>query len=912
MVLLWSITISPLHAHEIYPKTAGRSAGPTIRIGVLANRGAEECLTRWQPTAAYLDRHLPGMRFEVVPLGFHEVDDRVASGRVHFIITNPAQYAKLEFAGKAYRIAGFLVPSVAGPQRVYGGVIFTRADRRDIRSLADLKGKRFAAVDSESLGGWLCARRELHAAHMDPYRDFAELRFIGTHDGVIQSVLSGSSDAGTARSSQIEKMAAEGKVDLRSIRVLPGTSRPAAGYPFLVSTRLYPEWPFAAVEGTDEGLSRRVAVALLTMENVDPAAKASGGSGWTIPADYSEVHGLLRELHLDPYRDQGRVTPGMVLSLYWPHLLAAAVAVFIISLFAVRSWRLNRRLKGSMEELSLRTTALNASTEQLRQANLELSSEVEARTSAEEASGRSVSLLRATLESTADGILVVDRTGIIVDFNERFLELWRIPHDVIVRQEDELALNYVKEQLSNPDEFLLTVRELYAHPEMESLDTLHFTDGRVYERYSRPQRLGGQVTGRVWSFRDITGRKQAEAERLEMERQLQHSQKLESLGVLAGGIAHDFNNLLAVILGNLELTMLKVSPESPARRNIEDALTACQRAAKLICQMLDYAGKGSFAPSIIDLNGIVRENAALFRTSVARNIDLVIAAIPDLPRIKADQGQLQQVIMNLIINAAEAVGSGPGVITVGTGLLECDDRYLSRSRVEEKPSSGRFVCLEVSDNGCGMDAETQARLFEPFFTTKFMGRGLGMSAVLGIVRAHGGAILLDSEVGRGSVFRVLFPVVGETETRKREPATADRQATSAGVAGTILVVDDEQDVRELYMEIVEHLGFRAMGASDGIDALRLFSGHATEIDLVILDMTMPGMDGVDAFHGLRRVKPDVAVILSSGYSETVVSRHFTGDRPSGFLQKPYNVEDLRREIRRVMSRAPEKGGEEPN
>ncbi|MDD2336747.1 MAG: PhnD/SsuA/transferrin family substrate-binding protein [Geobacteraceae bacterium] len=1027
IAVTWALIPSPLNAHEIHPKAPAPRFVSTIRIGALANRGTEECLRRWRPTAAYLERHVQGTRFEIVPLGFNEVSERVASGHVHFIITNPAQYSVLEFSGRAYRIATILIPSASGPQTKFGGVIFTRADRQDIRSIADLKGKRFAAVDTESLGGWLCARRELHAAHIDPYRDFANLEFSGTHDAVIKSVLSGASDAGTIRSSQFEKMAAEGKIDLQKIRVIPSPSPPPVWYPFRVSTRLYPEWPFAVVAGTDDTLSRHVAVALMTMEPYDTAAKASGGGGWTTPADYSNVHQLLRELHVGPYKNLDRITPGMILSLYWPHLLAASVAIFLISLFAVRSWRLNRRLHGSMEELSQQTIALNTSKDQLQQTNRKLSREVEARTSAEEASSRSVSLLRATFESTADGILVVDRAGRIVDYNQKFLKLWHIPGDLIEAQNDDWALAYVADQIINPDEFNAKVRDLYSQEDEESLDILHFRDGRVFERYSRPQRIDKRVVGRVWSFRDITEQKQAndylresrkllnaivegtsdsiyakdlngrfrlfntaascltgksteetigkddtflfseeearavmdmdrslmadprtvtfeekfvckgehkvflttkgslcdeqgnsvgifgisreitelkniEAERLEMERRLLHPQKLESLGVLAGGIAHDFNNLLSVILGNLDLTRLKVPPDSPAHKNIKDAMKACQRAAKLIGQMLDYAGKGQLLLKEINLNDIVLEYAALFRTSVTRNIELRITTAQDLPWIKADQEQIQQVTMNLIINAAEAIGAGHGLITIGTGVLNCDDAYLSRSRVEERPSSGKFVYLEVSDNGCGMDDETQTRLFEPFYTTKFMGRGLGMSAVLGIVRVHGGAILLESEAGRGTLFRVLFPAICRAGARPRMiTARSGESKTLGAISGKILVVDDEDDVRNLCMEIVEYLGFQAIGAADGNEALRIFREQASEIDLVILDMTMPNMDGASAFHGLRRIRPDVKVIISSGYSEKDVSSHFTGDRPSDFIQKPFKVEELRTDIHQLMN-----------
>ncbi len=986
---------SPSYSHETLKTTPSASPGFSILIGALANRGEKECLARWKPTAEYLERQIPGYRFKIVPLRFEDVPARVSSRSLHFIITNPAQYALLEFQGKAYRTAGFLVPSPIGPQRMFGGVIFTRADRRDITSISDLRGKKFTAVDSQSLGGWLCAERELRASGIDPYRDFAELRFAGTHDAVINRVLAGSSDAGTIRSSQFEAMAAKGKIDLSRFRVLRGTPAPPSGYPFLISTRLYPEWPFAAVTGTDEVLSRHVTIALMTMTPGDPAAKASGGSGWTIPADYSDVRELLRELRLGPYRDLGRITPGQILSMYWPHLLAATVAILLISLFTVRFSILNRRLKGAMEELSERTAALSASREALQIERDNLAAMFEAmedniyianpegeilymnsalerdfgprdrrccfeylndrtefcpwchipdvmagktvrweqyfpksgktydiietplrkadgivkltifrditeRSRGESALRESRELLNAIVEGTSDAVFVKDAEGRFRLFNSascrntgRSAEeaLGRDVTLLFSEQEAKACMEMDRSLMADP-RTITCEEEFILNGERRVFLT---TKGTLTDEH-------GIASGIFGISRDITELRRMEAERLEMERRLLHSQKLESLGVLAGGIAHDFNNLLTVILGNLDLTKLKVSPDSPALRNVEHALKACRSAAKLIGQMLDYSGKGQFSPRLMDLNDLVRENSALFRTSVAKNIELSIVTIPDLPKIAADQGHVQQVVMNLIINAAEAIGSAPGVITIATGVMDCDEAYLARSRVEEKPSPGRYAYLEITDTGCGMDEDIQARLFDPFFTTKFTGRGLGMSAVLGIVRRHKGAIILESKPGRGTVFRVLFPAVAEADKVLSDPACpSDRVGMPAQAGGMVLIVDDEEDVRRLCTEIVEYLGFRAVCAADGNEAIRIFGERESEIVLVILDMTMPNMDGVSAFHALQRIRQDVKVIIGSGYSDKEVSRHFCGERPSGFLQKPFKVEELTAKIHDILN-----------
>ena len=367
-------------------------------------------------------------------------------------------------------------------------------------------------------------------------------------------------------------------------------------------------------------------------------------------------------------------------------------------------------------------------------------------------------LLRATMEAVADGVLAVDDRGTVLYRNARFAELWRIPQEVADSGDDDRLLGFVLGQLEDPEAFLTKVRALYRSVE-ESFDTLRFKDGRVFERFSCPLMHDDALAGRVWCFRDVTERRRAEDERLEMERRLFHAQKLESLGVLAGGIAHDFNNLLMAMLGNLELALRELSPVSPARSRLEAASGAARRAAELTRQMLAYSGRGKFSIGLLSLNELVEENLHLLRTSIPETTALNLHLDRALPAVEADAGQVQQVVVNLITNASEAIGSEPGVITLSTGVRDFGVSDLGQNRLDEAPPAGRYAYLEVADTGCGMDEQTQKRMFDPFFTTKFTGRGLGMAAVLGIMRGHRGAILLDSAQGKGAVVRVLFPAV---------------------------------------------------------------------------------------------------------------------------------------------------------
>jgi len=403
------------------------------------------------------------------------------------------------------------------------------------------------------------------------------------------------------------------------------------------------------------------------------------------------------------------------------------------------------------------------------------------------------------------------------------------------------------------------------------------------------------VVSTVW---DVTDHMRSVEAKLSLERQVQQAQKLESLGVLAGGIAHDFNNILMAVLGHAELALDEISPMSPARLSITEIATAARRAADLCRQMLAYAGKASFAQERVGLRDLVEEMAHLLKTAISKKAILNLNLERDLPPIEADPSQIRQIVMNLIINASEAIGDRSGVITVSVGATRCDEEYLQKTELREDLAPGLYVHLEVTDTGSGMDAETRSRIFDPFFSTKFTGRGLGLAAVLGIVRAHKGALKVYSEPGKGTTFKILFPALENARNGART-SKASPLADWRG-KGTILLVDDEESLIALGARMLEHLGFTVLTAADGLQAVELYRERGKEIDLVLMDLTMPHLDGAKAFGELRRLNPDVRVILASGYSHEDVASRFAGKGLDGVLQKPYTLLKLRESLAGLM------------
>ncbi len=640
--------------------------------------------------------------------------------------------------------------------------------------------------------------------------------------------------------------------------------------------------------------------------------------------------------------------------------------------------------------------------------------------SAEQAMARSVSLLRATLDSTADGILVVDADGNIATHNERFLELWRIPAEVMATDSDRQALGYVLDQLTTPDAFIAKVNELYGQPGAESFDILHFKDGRVFERNSRPQRLGDEVVGRVWSFRDVTEREEAqkaladevrrrqtlfdesldgiivvdlagrvvdanqryarmlgysvaelthlhiwdfddqipadeirqdlrrlprgghnlrsrhrrrdgstfeveistspltwdgeplllsmirditdrvraERDREQLREQLLQSQKMEAVGQLTGGIAHEFNNMLGVVLGYASLAgeIADARGDQTLAGYLGSVRRAAENARDLTAKLLAFSRHQPAARRTAqDPVALVEAALRLLRPTLPASLRIAIDLPTGLPAVNVDVVEFQQVATNLLLNASHATGQVGrveialcerlgGGICAGCGL----------------PFTGPYVGLVVADDGAGMEPEVMARIFEPFFTTKDAGKGtgLGLPMVHGIVHTAGGHILVDSRPGAGTRFTVLLPIADAAPVLATEPRAA--QASPAIGMRIFMVVDDQPDVAELLGEMLANLGHRSRIFHDGETALAAFRAAPEAFDAVISDQTMPGLSGRDLLLAVRQARPDIPVVIWTGYSDSMGESTALELGFSGFMGKPIALEDLKAALARIF------------
>ena len=495
--------------------------------------------------------------------------------------------------------------------------------------------------------------------------------------------------------------------------------------------------------------------------------------------------------------------------------------------------------------------------------------------------------LRRIFELIPSPLVLTSEDGTILDCNEASRQLSGYSREELVGH-SHLEVGV----WSNPDQPRALFETLAKAGEFHEVEfALRRKDGktRLMLLSARRLEIGGQPAV-IFAGRDIT-------EKRAMEQQMLHTQKLESLGVLAGGIAHDFNNLLTGILGNADLALRELSPVAPARENLEDIGTTARRASELCRQLLAYSGKGRFVVQPVDLAELVREMGHLLAVSISKKATLQYHFADNLPAVEADATQLRQVVMNLIVNASEAIGDDTGVVSVNTGSFHCDANYLRGCYGGPGTHPGDFVFLEVSDTGPGMDRGTIEKIFDPFFTTKFTGRGLGLAAVLGIVRGHRGAIRVYSEPGRGTAFKLLFPA---SAGQALQPDRSQPEPPAWKGEGLILLVDDEEAVRKVGRRMLERSGFTVITATDGRDAVDQFERNQNRVRLVVLDLTMPRLDGEACFRALRQRQPEVKVILTSGFNEQEAINVFAGKGLAGFLQKPFTSQELLAKVREIL------------
>jgi len=540
-------------------------------------------------------------------------------------------------------------------------------------------------------------------------------------------------------------------------------------------------------------------------------------------------------------------------------------------------------------QTAIRTTAYPGGHTMLRGVSIDIT----AHRRAQDELRQTLSLLRATLESTDNGIVVVDAHGRVTSWNHKWAELWNVPADAPVAGVHIGEFTARSPKVVNPAGSEERLRRVLAEPDCVDFDVLQLEDGRVFERYTQPQRIDGGTVGRVWSIRDVTERVRAERALHESEERLRQAQKMEAVGQLAGGVAHDFNNILTAVLGNLSLILEDPLVPQESRRRAGEIQLASERAASLTRQLLAFGRRRMVAPRVEYLCVIVLENLRLLRLSAGDRAEVAPVLEPCTCPVLAERGQIEQVLLNLVLNARDAMPDG-GRITIETGRVALD---AERARTAAPFRAGTFAVLRVRDTGHGMDAATQARVFEPFFTTKDRGRGtgLGLATAYGIAQQSGGSIHVRSAPGQGAVFELFLPLC---------EAAPDGGGIAPADAPTVLVAEDDPQLRAIMRETLARAGCRAVEASGGADAVELAALLPGRIDLVVTDVVMPGIDGATLAGHIRESRPGVPVLFVTGNTEAVRARDAAALPGTTVMAKPFAVDAFVQRVRGLLAGAP--------
>ncbi|MGB8145708.1 MAG: PhnD/SsuA/transferrin family substrate-binding protein [Chromatiaceae bacterium] len=686
-----------------------------IRIGVLSHRGTDLTLAHWQATADYLTSALEGYRFEIVPLPFSRITEFVEMEFVDFILVNPGIYVDLEVRHGISRLA--TLNNRVGPLSLnqFSSVIFTRQERQDLNRLADLAGQDFLAVDETSLGGFEMAWDELLRQGVDPYHDFARLDFAGDHDSVVMAVLLGQADAGTVRTNILERMAAQGLIDLDQFKVL--NPQPTDRFPLVHSTLLYPEWPFSKVSHTPSDLAQQVAVALLNMSPDHPAALEGSYAGWTVPLDYQPVHELFRRLKLPPYDHDFTLRDVVQRYLVW--VVAGLVLLLLFAFLLYRIWGLNRQLLKAKTSLEAQHLLI--------------------------------------LNSVADGIYGVDREGNSTFVNRAMAEMtgWRA-EEVVGRNQHELLHH------TRIDGSPFPAQECPVYRSCRDGKARHIPEDRFWrkdgshfpvEYACSPLRDdNGGIVGGVVVFRDISERQHSEEASRRHQLELAHRDRLNTLGEMAAGIAHEINQPLTAIASNAQacIRLLDAGLDADRAGRLSDALAhialQAQRGGDIIRQVRQFVKKDAPVKTAVDINELIERVMVLIRPQAqGAGVQIHTQFAPDLPRVWVQDIQIQQVIINLATNAIDAMAD-PGLpehcLTIATAA-----------------TPGQ-VDVVVQDTGTGVDPAMRTEIFKQFVTSKRRGMGLGLSISKGILDAHEGRIVLEATGPTGTRFRFSLAAPG--------------------------------------------------------------------------------------------------------------------------------------------------------
>lgn len=693
----------------------GQNIKEEIKIGVLSHRGDKATLEAWDATAKYLCSQLPEYQFIIEPLNFNQVDDATRRGYVDFILVNPGIYVNLETRYRASRIATMNNYRGGSAYNIFGGVIFTRSDRKDIFVLEDLKGKSFMAVDDTSLGGYQMAWRELNARGIDIKKDLERVEFGGIHDNVVMSVLNGDIDVGTVRTDIIERMAADDEIDINKIKII--NSQVRTDFPFALSTRVYPEWPFSKVEHTDNVLAQKVALALLQMPTEHPAAIAGNYAGWTIPLDYQKVHDLFRELNLPPYASRGRFTLKEAIEKYWYWVLGTIVTLLsLLGLTALVVWH-NKALEQAKNRLEKQHELI--------------------------------------LNSVDDGIYGVDLKGRCTFVNKAMENLTGWSAEDLIGNNQHMILHHTHEDGTHhpPDECPVYATYKDNIPRYIPDDIFWKKDGsHLSVEYNSTPLKGrkGKTTGSVVVFRDTTARKMNDAKSREHKKQLEHVSRLSTLGEMASGIAHELNQpLTAITMNSRACVRMMESGQTGQRGNCSDAMLKiadqAERAGGIIRHIRNFVQKELPDRKPVLVEHIVETVTDLMGSEIKqKTIKFAINIDSSVKWVFAQQIQIEQVLINLVRNAVDA-------------LEDVDEKSRSLT-LSVTLHNNKQVEFRVTDSGKGISSKVSDELFEPFVSSKEKGMGLGLSISQGIVSSHGDRLRVDSSAKEGTTFYFFLPV----------------------------------------------------------------------------------------------------------------------------------------------------------